>query len=249
MLINKYGVAGVRAKNDGPLPRVMIFTDFLEDDRWRQLYNFCIDNDDAFSPASSSGSDSPIRWEMLTHSKYGFEFSRPYSISTEEFELLRENAIDEPEPIDYEKYKSNYQFQIFCVENTEIGKILEDSKIKLIEIIKSIYGNDTYWEFQNITRISPGGGMDMHCDGQFTGDGYKEFNLKTNPVTDFSSIYYINDDFDGGEIEFPALGITYKPKANSLVLFSNSWHEDSAHHVKDVTRGIRYMAQGFFASC
>jgi predicted 2-oxoglutarate/Fe(II)-dependent dioxygenase YbiX len=43
-----------------------------------------------------------------------------------------------------------------------------------------------------------------------------------------ASVYYINDDYTGGEINFPDHNLKIKPKANSFITFpSNSdyWHE------------------------
>lgn len=57
----------------------------------------------------------------------------------------------------------------------------------------------------------------------------------------FGVIYYINDNYDGGEIFYPDLNILYKPKANSLVC-----HDATIRHgVKLVKNGTRYMLPEF----
>lgn len=53
-----------------------------------------------------------------------------------------------------------------------------------------------------------------------------------------SWVYYINDDYEGGEIEFPRFNISYKPKAGDLLLFPSSYVYN--HSVKEVTSGERY---------
>lgn len=48
----------------------------------------------------------------------------------------------------------------------------------------------------------------------------------------------LNDDFDGGEIDFKEFGLIVKPKSGSVVVFSSSF--PYMHQVMPVTRGIRY---------
>jgi len=53
-----------------------------------------------------------------------------------------------------------------------------------------------------------------------------------------SSIYYLNDNYEGGEINFPRFNITYKPKANEMLLFPSNYVYN--HSVSEVTAGTRY---------
>lgn len=53
-----------------------------------------------------------------------------------------------------------------------------------------------------------------------------------------SSIYYLNDSYEGGEINFPRFNITYKPKANDMLLFPSNYVYN--HSVSEVTSGTRY---------
>lgn len=53
-----------------------------------------------------------------------------------------------------------------------------------------------------------------------------------------SLVYYFNDDYLGGEIVFNKFDITYKPKANELIIFPSTYVY--SHAVQEVTEGIRY---------
>lgn len=53
-----------------------------------------------------------------------------------------------------------------------------------------------------------------------------------------SSVYYFNDNYDGGEINFPRFGIKFKPKANQLIMFPSTYVYN--HSVSEVTSGVRY---------
>jgi len=53
-----------------------------------------------------------------------------------------------------------------------------------------------------------------------------------------SLVYYINDNYEGGEIVFPNWSLSLKPKANQLLMFPSNFMY--AHEVKPVTNGTRY---------
>lgn len=53
-----------------------------------------------------------------------------------------------------------------------------------------------------------------------------------------SSVYYINDNYKGGEINFPRFNISYKPKANQMIVFPSTYVYN--HSVSAVTEGTRY---------
>jgi hypothetical protein len=79
--------------------------------------------------------------------------------------------------------------------------------------------------------FSPGEKQDVHTD----------FSKRADRP-DFSSIVYWSKDFDGGEIYFPDDGVEIKPKAGSLIFWSNP----VLHGVKEVTRGDRYATSFFW---
>ena len=79
--------------------------------------------------------------------------------------------------------------------------------------------------------FSPGEKQDVHTD----------FSKRADRP-DFSSIVYWSKDFDGGKIYFPDDGIEIKPKAGSLIFWSNP----VLHGVKEVTRGDRYATSFFW---
>lgn len=53
-----------------------------------------------------------------------------------------------------------------------------------------------------------------------------------------STIWYINDDYEGGEICFPRFNIKYKPNKNELLLFPSTYTYN--HSVLPVKNGTRY---------
>jgi hypothetical protein len=53
-----------------------------------------------------------------------------------------------------------------------------------------------------------------------------------------STVYYLNDNYTGGEINFPRFGITFKPKANQMIIFPSTFVYN--HSVSPVIEGERY---------
>ena len=55
---------------------------------------------------------------------------------------------------------------------------------------------------------------------------------------DVSFLFYLNSEFGGGELEFPELGLTIKPKKGMMIAFPS--YKEYVHKVHPVTWGHRY---------
>jgi predicted 2-oxoglutarate/Fe(II)-dependent dioxygenase YbiX len=55
---------------------------------------------------------------------------------------------------------------------------------------------------------------------------------------DLSVVYFLNDDFEGGELVFPTLDLVIEPEPGKLVCFPSDHHY--VHGVQPVTSGHRY---------
>lgn len=89
------------------------------------------------------------------------------------------------------------------------------------------HGLSTTWHDQySILKYGVGQKFVNHVDD------HKDYHRR------MSTIYYINDDYKGGEIVFPRFGITYKPKANELLIFPSTYVYN--HSVLPVLEGTRY---------
>ena len=73
--------------------------------------------------------------------------------------------------------------------------------------------------------------------------GYK-MNRHVDTTGDFAAIYYINDDYDGGEINFPNHNLKIKPKSNSFITFPSNEHY--VHEVLENTKKERYSSTLWF---
>lgn len=55
---------------------------------------------------------------------------------------------------------------------------------------------------------------------------------------DISILFYLNEDYTGGELEFTTLGLKIKPKTGMMIAFPS--YKEFAHKVHPVTSGTRY---------
>jgi predicted 2-oxoglutarate/Fe(II)-dependent dioxygenase YbiX len=55
---------------------------------------------------------------------------------------------------------------------------------------------------------------------------------------------YLNDGYDGGELEFSHFGISHKPSAGDIVLFSASF--PYMHRVTPIKNGVRYAIVNWY---
>jgi len=64
------------------------------------------------------------------------------------------------------------------------------------------------------------------------------------PWYDIASIFYFNDNYEGGEIYFPIQGLEHKPKAGSAYFFPGDMHY--VHGVRPVISGYRFTSPFFW---
>lgn len=103
--------------------------------------------------------------------------------------------------------------------------------------------------FSYLKYESPGGHYDFHSDNGhvFTQDGITKLTFDY-PCRQVSMVYYLNDDYEGGEIEVAPEGsssILIKPKADHILLFpSDARYPHKVHPLKS---GTRYAVVNWFS--
>ena len=218
-------------------PRISIFTDFLPENDWKIVDKYCKENKDNFEFV---GYGSPVRWKEYEHSKDpSLKFKRSFLMTEEEYSSFTNGEIEEPYPED-SKHGDNYKMYMDIPTHGLIYETLTRMLEQTEEIILNTYGHKTFRESGPwLTHSSIGDHMKLHCDGTFIAN--------RDASTDFSVVYYVNDDYEGGNFNMPMMGFNLKPLANSLVVWSNSGDENMAHEVLPVLSGDRFVSQGFFS--
>jgi predicted 2-oxoglutarate/Fe(II)-dependent dioxygenase YbiX len=129
-------------------------------------------------------------------------------------------------------------------QHVEMGslfpKIVDLFKDTVREIINPFYGVQiSESEVPQILSYSVGGHYCPHIDGESlwqTPDG--ELIWKKSTDRDLSIVFYLNDDFEGGDFIFPDHKIRVRPEPGMLVCFPSNHHYK--HGVEPVTKGKRY---------
>ena len=108
-----------------------------------------------------------------------------------------------------------------------LKKIFQTARINCIDYYDiDIEANDNFMGEYLLTKWSKGSKMTPHIDT----DAQKHQHIVC--------MYYINDNYKGGELEFPDYNLTIKPKSNSLIMFPGN--ENYVHGVLEVLEGFRY---------
>ena len=88
----------------------------------------------------------------------------------------------------------------------------------------SFCGRGTYAERAEIVKWPTGSHQAPHTD-------------VNRESTTYTSVTYLNDDFQGGETDFTTENFSVKPKVGRTILFDGKRFE---HGVKTITEGVRY---------
>lgn len=111
--------------------------------------------------------------------------------------------------------------------DTTLSKLFFDSFDPLEKDYQMYYGLTTTWhDTYGILKYGIGQKFTNHIDD------HKDY------IRRMSTVYYANDNYSGGEINFPRFGIEYKPKANELLCFPSNFIYN--HSVSPVIEGTRY---------
>lgn len=86
----------------------------------------------------------------------------------------------------------------------------------------------------SISKYVEGASMGAHVDS------YDQLGVE--PV--MSAVVYLNDDYEGGELNFPEQNVTIKPKAGSIIVFPST--APFYHQSLPVISGVKYISPAFW---
>lgn len=133
----------------------------------------------------------------------------------------------------YPKFiKNSYDKECLDILNT-IKKISEECIVDYVK--KTNSENVVLPNYFSIRKYNTGADMGPHADSDDPTD-------KTHPY--ISGVLYLNNNYDGGEIEFENQKIKIKPEAGSMIIFPA--YRPYVHHPKPPTSGNKYMCPLFW---
>lgn len=126
---------------------------------------------------------------------------------------------------------SNNTFQSYLKIYDSIRPMFD--KIEKDYLTKHNIDYMTWHSRLELLKYGPGHFFDNHID-----------SVPGIPRT-VSVVYYLNDDYEGGEINFHRFGLKIKPKANSLIVFPSNYVYN--HSAEAVTSGIKVAVASFLS--
>ena len=94
-----------------------------------------------------------------------------------------------------------------------------------------------------IVRWPVGSRQEPHADKEMH-EGPDAGTPNSFPWYDIGTVFYLNDDYEGGELYFPLQGIEFKPKPGAAYFFPGD--KNYIHGVRPITKGVRYTAPFFW---
>ena len=185
---------------------------------------------------------------MMLHNPYDLVIIRENVIPQENIEeimLLTNNTKDISHATTINSEDRDKPDTDLKVRNTLWYHITEEMTKKLEQAVATCFVefvapkfNCDFKSYEPVQFLGypPGGHYKAHNDGE-------SFNYETRQWErlmdrDVSFLFYLNDQYGGGELEFPDLGLTIKPKKGMMIAFPS--YKDFAHKVHPVTWGHRY---------
>ena len=98
------------------------------------------------------------------------------------------------------------------------------------------------------TNQDPGYLPDHFTIKKYNTESYMGPHVDTEDLNDkkqpsLSMVFYLNNNYEGGQIEFPKQDISIKPEAGSLIIFPS--YQPYLHDPKPVLSGYKYMVPLF----
>lgn len=157
-------------------------------------------------------------------------------IAEEEKNILLQEACNKKTWKDPKIYDEIWDSKIKIPQTINGKKILNIVQQRVKDLIDD--ENNIYIKTLVIQRIISNEleiGMNDHYDS----GGHSETDIYITK----GCVIYLNEDFDGGELEYVYKNIKIKPKSKMLVVHPGT--KEYTHKVLNVKNGTRYMLSGF----
>lgn len=128
-------------------------------------------------------------------------------------------------------------------QNPEVAKMIRNAAFRLKFVIEENYNVVVNPTNPTIVRWLPGQLQNPHADKELH-EGESAGKPNDFPWYDIGSLFYLNDDYEGGELYFPNQGLEFKPTPGSAFFFPGDMNY--IHGVREIKSGIRYTCPLFW---
>lgn len=140
---------------------------------------------------------------------------------------------------------NNDMFSYDDFPNFNIGlDLMSGLSYRMQKTISDHYKKEYYTKSMMFSKMTAGSKNNLHMDNWYQTSNGK---IKPRPYNklDRSSLLYLTDDYEGGELYFPLQDWTYKPKAGTLLFFEGNF--ENPHKVNEVISGNRCNIISFYS--
>jgi hypothetical protein len=124
-----------------------------------------------------------------------------------------------------------------------IAPVIAKMFARLKPIVENFYKVEVTPTNSTIVRWLPGQRQNPHADKELH-EGPDAGMPNDFPNYDLSSLFYLNDDYEGGELYFPLQDVKFKPKKGAAYFFPGD--KNYIHGVTEIKSGIRYTCPFFW---
>lgn len=134
-------------------------------------------------------------------------------------------------------------FDVLSKNGPHMIPILKGMIDRLKPIIENFFNVEIIPTGPAIVRWPEGTRQEPHADKELH-EGPDAGKPNAFPWYDIATIFYFNDDYEGGELYFPVQGIQLKPKVGAVYFFPGD--RNFIHGVRRVKSGCRYTSPYFW---
>ena len=168
-------------------------------------------------------------------------------------ELLKYELSKKTEPFNRGFYRN--MIRVDLESKLDIANLVFKYESRARKLIEYHFGFPImpFGNSSDLRKWHPGEYQEPHSDSEGINDGTDDYFVDPFLVGNFSSIFiefgcimYLNNDYEGGEIYFPAYDIEIKPKPGDLIFFPGS--NLYMHGVRELLSGNRYTLTTFYTT-
>jgi predicted 2-oxoglutarate/Fe(II)-dependent dioxygenase YbiX len=211
-----------------------------------QPNNNIMDTKKSITPSGFFGSSSDMiqaREDFMTKEEHEFLLNAAKKITHWD---VTETHYNEDGTVIYD---SEYWKDRVATGNTlnqhdpEINRVIEKMVQRFKKEVDDFFMVDADPTSPAIVRWLPGQLQMPHADKELH-EGSDAGKPNDFPWYDLAGLFYLNDDYDGGELYFPQHDIKFKPKAGAAYFFPGDMNY--IHGVTEITSGTRYVIPFFW---
>jgi hypothetical protein len=146
-----------------------------------------------------------------------------------------------PLPVDSDYYNRICSSNILKNISPEVYKILLKYQLKHKKIIEDFFNLSLYKNVPSIVVWRPGDFQPLHADKEYLERDSDDY---PSPDNDIAALFYLNDDYTGGEIYFPIQDTLIKMNAGDAIFFPGD--KEYMHQVYEVKSGLRFTCVCFW---